>query len=92
MTTVALAALLAVLGIVAVLAYVGNANTRAIEGKKAVSVLVANGTIPEGTSLSSALKNRLLTHEVEPAASVPSDVLYRVTQRHRRQCHRHHAA
>ncbi len=57
MTTVALAALLAVLGIVAVLAYVSKANTRAIEGNKAVSALVANGTIPEGTSLSTALKS-----------------------------------
>ena len=56
MLTVALAALLAVLGIVAVLTYVGKANQRAIAGMKAVSTLVAKDAIPAGTSANDALQ------------------------------------
>ena len=46
--TIAVAILLAALGTVAVLAYVHQANTRAVEGLKAVSVIVAQGAIPLG--------------------------------------------
>jgi len=51
---VALAVLLALIGIVAVLAYVHKANERAIAGLKAVTVLAASQRIPAGTSASAA--------------------------------------
>ena len=79
MLTVALAALLAVVGIVAVLAYVGQANKRAIEGMKAVSTLVAKDAIPAGTSANDALHRGLLVAEQLPASSVPADAVHTVT-------------
>ncbi len=79
MLTVALAALLAVLGIVAVLAYVGNANHRAILGMKAVSTLVAKDAIPAGTSATDALHKGLLVAEQLPQSSVPVDAVHSVT-------------
>ncbi len=51
--TVALAGLLALLGVVAVLAYARQANTRALEGMKAETVLAAKSAIRAGTSLAS---------------------------------------
>ena len=44
--TITLAIVLAALGTVAVLAYVHQANNRAVEGMKAVNVIVAQGAIP----------------------------------------------
>jgi len=79
MLTVALAALLAVLGIVAVLSYVDNANKRAIYGMKAVSTLVAKDAIPAGTSAKDALQRGLLVPEQLPASSVPLDAVHTVT-------------
>ena len=52
--TIGLAVLLAVLGTAAVLAYVRQANNRALEGVQAVTVLVAGKVIPSGTSASAA--------------------------------------
>ena len=46
MLTVLLAGTLAVLGIAAVLAYVGSADQRALHGLTAVRVLVASQSIP----------------------------------------------
>lgn len=77
--TVALAVLLAIIGIVAVLAYVHKANQRAVEGLKAVRVLVANQPIPAGTSVSAAQSGRMLTSRKEPLSSVPSDYVPSVT-------------
>lgn len=79
MLTVALAALLAVLGIVAVLAYVGKANVRAMNGIKAVSTLVAKEAIPAGTSANDALRQGLLVSEQQPASAVPLDAVHSVT-------------
>lgn len=73
--TVTVALLLAVTGTAAVLAYVRQANTRALEGMKAVTVLVAQRQIPVGTSASTALQDRSLASQRLPASSVPTDAL-----------------
>lgn len=71
-----LAVLLAVLGTTAVLFYVNKADARALEGQKAVSVLVAKEPIPAGTT--AKLAKTVLSPERMPAASVPSDALSRI--------------
>jgi len=73
--TAALAVLLAALGTAGVLAYVRQADNRALAGQQAVSVLVAGKLIPSGTSAGAALQDGLLTSQKLPAASVPSDAL-----------------
>jgi len=66
--TIVLAGLLAVVGAVAVLAYVGQANKRAIAGDIPVTVLAAKNPILAGTSLKDA-KDQLITETV-PAKSL----------------------
>ncbi len=73
--TVALAVLLAALGTAGVLAYVRQADHRALAGQQAVSVLVAGKLIPSGTSAATALRDGLLSTQQLPAASVPSDAM-----------------
>lgn len=51
---IVLAVVLAVIGVAAILAYVRQANVRAINGLKTEAVLVATGTIPAGTPLGQA--------------------------------------
>jgi pilus assembly protein CpaB len=77
--TVALAVLLAAVGTVAVLAYVHQANIRAVAGLKAVNVIVAEGAIPSGTSAGQALREGLLGSQRLPAASVPADAVRSIT-------------
>jgi pilus assembly protein CpaB len=77
--TVALAVLLAAVGTVAVLAYVHQANNRAVEGVKAVNVIVAESTIPSGTSAGQALREGLLGNERLPVASVPAAAVRSIT-------------
>ena len=72
---ITVAILLAALGTVSVLAYVHQANTRAVEGLKAVSVLVAQGAIPSGMPAGQALRDGLLGSEKLPVASVPADAV-----------------
>lgn len=79
--TIALAALLAMLGTVAVLAYVHQANDRAVAGLRAEAVIIAKATIPSGTSLRDAQDEHLLTTERVPIASVPSDAVLSVTDK-----------
>ncbi|HEY7429745.1 MAG TPA: RcpC/CpaB family pilus assembly protein [Streptosporangiaceae bacterium] len=74
--TAGLALLLAALGTVGVLAYVRQANNRAIEGMKAVTVLVAQSGIPSGTTAASALRDGLVAEQRMPASSVPSNALH----------------
>lgn len=73
--TVALAVLLAAAGTGGVLAYVHQADNRALAGQRAVSVLIAGKLIPSGTSAAAALHEGLLSSQSLPAASVPSDAL-----------------
>jgi pilus assembly protein CpaB len=77
--TVVLALLLAVVGTGAVLAYVRQADKRALAGQRAVSVLVAGRLIPTGTAAGTALRDGLLTSQELPAASVPPDALRSIT-------------
>ncbi len=75
MLTAVLAFLLAVLGTIGVLAYVRGANNRALQGMKAVSVLVAREGIPSGTTAETALRDGMLAQEQLPASSVPPNAL-----------------
>jgi pilus assembly protein CpaB len=77
--TVVLALVLAVLGTVGVLAYVHKADSRALQGMRAVSVLVAQGTISAGTSANSAQQTGLLRSETLPASSVPVNAVRSIT-------------
>lgn len=64
--------LLAVLGTVAVLVYVGRADQRAVAGKQAVFVLVAEKKVAAGTTAGAARRDGLLRTEVMPAETVPA--------------------
>lgn len=75
--TIVLAVTLAVLGTVVVLVYVNQADARAVEGQKAVTVLVAAKTIPSGTTARDAKAS--LREETLPAASVSSDAVAEIT-------------
>ena len=77
--TVTLAIVLAVLGTAGVLAYVHKADTRALQGIRAVSVLVAQGQIPAGTSATAAQQRGLLRSETLPASSVPLNAVRSIT-------------
>ncbi len=72
---IVLAAVLALAGAAAVLAYVRQANERAIAGLKTVDVIAAKGTISPRTSLGEAQREGLLTTETLPESSVPGDAL-----------------
>jgi pilus assembly protein CpaB len=75
--TIVLAVALAVLGTIAVLVYVNQADARAVSGQKAVTVLVASKTIPSGTTASDAKAS--LRTETLPASSVSSDAVAEIT-------------
>jgi pilus assembly protein CpaB len=77
--TVTLAIVLAVLGTAGVLAYVHKADSRALDGMKPVSVLVAQGQIPAGTTANSATQQGLLRSESLPASSVPLNAVRSIT-------------
>jgi pilus assembly protein CpaB len=77
--TVSLAILLAVLGTAGVLAYVHKADSRALNGLRPVSVLVAQGQIPAGTSADSAQQQGLLRSEMLPASAVPLNAVRSIT-------------
>ena len=77
--TIALAVLLAILGTAGISVYVSHANSRALAGQKAVTVLIAKSLIPSGTSAAAAQQQGLLGTEKLPASSVPADALTAVT-------------
>ena len=79
MLTIALAVLLAAVGTVAVLAYVHQANIRAVNGVKAVNVIVAESAIPSGTTAGQALRDGLLGTQKLPVASVPANAIRSIT-------------
>lgn len=76
---IVLALILAAVGTSGVLAYARGANARAIAGMKAVSVLVAQKTIPAGTAAGAALHGGLLASQTLPASSVPANALSTIT-------------
>lgn len=67
------------LGTAGVLAYVHKADSRALQGMRAVSVLVAQGQIPAGTTASAAQQGGLLHSETLPASSVPLNAVHSIT-------------
>jgi pilus assembly protein CpaB len=73
--TIVVALVLAVLGTGGVLVYVHGADSRAVAGMKAVTVLVAQQRIPGGTSAADAQQAGLLGSETLPAKSVPQNAL-----------------
>jgi pilus assembly protein CpaB len=77
--TITLAAVLGVLGVVAVFGYVRQADTRAVNGVKAETVMVATAQIPAGTSLNKAQHDNLLSSEKVPAASLSTPAVQSVT-------------
>jgi pilus assembly protein CpaB len=79
MLIVALALVLAVLGTIGVLAYVRQANTRALSGVRAVTVLVARQGIASGTTANAALSGGLLVRQKMPASAVPADAVRAIT-------------
>lgn len=77
--TITLAAVLALLGAVAVLAYVRQADERAVNGLKAETVMMAAGAIPAGTSLGKAQHEHLLSTEKVPDSSLTTPAVQSVT-------------
>lgn len=77
--TITLAAVLAVFGMVAVLAYVHQANDRAVSGLHAETVMVATGEIAAGTSLNEAQQEHLLGTEKVPDSSLSTPAVNAVT-------------
>lgn len=70
---------LAAVGTAAIMLYLRSADARAVEGKRAVTVLVASKRIPAGTS-GQALRDQGYVREVRmPEETLPDDVLRRVT-------------
>lgn len=72
---VAAAVALALIGTLAVFAYVHNADKRAVAGTKASQVLIAHKEVPAGTSWSDAVKDGYLVAEKVPASAVPESAL-----------------
>jgi pilus assembly protein CpaB len=77
--TITLAAVLALVGVVAILAYVRQANERAVTGLKAETVVYAKDPIAAGTSLSHAQQGGLLATEKVPESSLTTAAVESVT-------------
>jgi pilus assembly protein CpaB len=77
--TITLAAVLALVGVVAILAYVRQANERAVAGLKAERVVWAKDPIAAGTSLSQAEQGGLLATEEVPESSLTTPAVESVT-------------
>jgi pilus assembly protein CpaB len=73
--SIGLTLLLAAVGTIAVLVYVRNADARAMAGKRATPVVVADTRVPAGTSAEAALRNGWLRLEKMPAETVPTNAL-----------------
>jgi pilus assembly protein CpaB len=73
--TIIAALVLAVIGTGAVLIYVKQADQRALNGQKAVSVLVATQQVPAGTTAGTALSDGDIKAQRLPASSVPTDAV-----------------
>jgi len=69
------ALLLALFGTGAMFAYVSNADDRALEGQKAVTVLMAAKEIAAGTTAQDAKAQGLVRSERMPSKAVPDDAL-----------------
>jgi pilus assembly protein CpaB len=76
---ISLAVVLALVGTVAVYAYVKNADKRATAGEQATKVVVAAKRIPAGTSWATASTGGYLHTEDMPSDVVPADALQSTT-------------
>jgi pilus assembly protein CpaB len=79
MLTITLAAVLGLLGVVAVVAYAHQANQRAVAGLKPATIWIADTAIPAGTSLKMAKGDGSLISETVPAKSVSTDAVHSVS-------------
>jgi pilus assembly protein CpaB len=77
--TIAAAVVLAVIGAAGVLAYVHQADQRAVSGMRAVDAYVATRQIPSGTVAEVAVRDGLLAKQQFPASSVPADAVQSLT-------------
>jgi pilus assembly protein CpaB len=80
--SVLLALVLAAVGTAAVLLYLRAADDRAIEGKQARTVLIAEKQIPAGTSGQTLLKNGYVRKDHMPAETLPSGALQGLDEVH----------
>jgi pilus assembly protein CpaB len=71
----AAAAVLAVFSGLAVLAYAGTADRRALNGREGKWVLLATGTIPANTTIGQIRSRQLVRQVLMPAETVPSGAL-----------------
>lgn len=74
-TTISAALVLAVLGTLLVVVYVGRADARALDGVQTVQVLVAKEALAKGQTVKSAQDAGLITTEVLPRKAVPASAL-----------------
>jgi pilus assembly protein CpaB len=75
MALVAAAVALALIGTIAVFAYVHGADKRAVAGTKASRVYVAHKQVPAGTSWADAVKDGYLSTENVPASATPESAV-----------------
>jgi pilus assembly protein CpaB len=71
----AAAAILAVFSGLAVVAYAGSADRRALDGREGKWVLLATGTIPAHTTVAQIRSRQLVRQVLMPAETVPSGAL-----------------
>jgi len=76
---VAVALVLALLGVTAVRSYVGKADARAVAGVDATDAYVVAKTIPAGTTLQRALDQGLVRKEALPKRTVPTSAVSQAT-------------
>ena len=74
-TAISAALVLALLGTLLVVVYVGRADARALDGVKTVTVLVAKEPLKKGQTVKSAKDAGLITSEVLPRKAVPAAAL-----------------
>lgn len=74
-TSISVALVLALVGTMLVVVYVGRADARALQGIETVEVLVAKGPLTKGTSVEQAQAQDLLGTERLPRKTVPFDAI-----------------
>lgn len=72
---IALAVVLALAGTIAVYSYAHNADTRAVDATRAAHVLIAQKSVPPGTSWSDAVKGGYFSEERVPLNTAPSSAV-----------------
>lgn len=75
LVAVAVAVVLAAIGATSILMYVDSADNRALQGKQAVTVLLATKRVPAGTTGAELRSGGYLEAVSMPASAVPADAL-----------------